>query len=84
MYRGELKMIQENCYWYIDESVPENEQKISAMCEQCHKTKQAGWFWKGKEQGYGDYDVSCSLCKTPIYIRETHAKNQENKTTVQE
>jgi hypothetical protein len=58
-----------DCYWFVDAARPVEEQTIQAMCLECHTTNNFGWYWSAK-QGYGDYDVFCSICKKPIYLKE--------------
>lgn len=67
-----MSKIQEDCYWFIDARLPENERKIQAMCVDCHRTNTFGWFWLGSHQGYGDYDLRCSICGKSIHERETN------------
>lgn len=52
----------EDCYWYVDDRVQKKKQKMQALCTECHKTHDFGWFWQGSELGYGDYDLACSIC----------------------
>jgi hypothetical protein len=72
-----------DCYFYIDTSLPENEQKVAGVCTDCQRIKkfEPVWYWSGK-RGYGDYDLCCSICKKPIYIRESNndqANNEDSK-----
>ena len=71
-------MIQENCYWYINEELPPDQQTMLAMCVDCNKDKNTGWFWHGKASGYGDYDLYCSICKRTIYERENNADKDQD------
>jgi len=61
-------MEKENCYWFVDNNLPENERKMAALCEKCHdeKYKDLGWFWPGAQKGYGPYDIICTFCKKII------------------
>lgn len=68
--------IQEDCYWFIDPLLPSDKQVMSAMCVECHETHDLGWFWPGKNKGYGDYDLTCCLCNK--VIRQRPRKNGEN------
>jgi len=61
-----------DCYWYVDERIPEAERKMMAMCAKCHKSHGFGWFWEGSALGYGDYDLKCSICETTIHQREKY------------
>ena len=65
-----MSKIQEDSYWVIDESVPEDERKIQALCIECATEKKCGWFWKGSITGYGNYDLKCSVCEHIIHQRE--------------
>jgi hypothetical protein len=69
--------MKKDCYWFVDKTNPE-EQTIQAMCLDCHRTNQLGWFWNGERQGYGDYDLFCSICNKPIYIRRESSNDQTN------
>ena len=60
--------IKENSYWFLEDEEPEA--KIIAICEICAKKSQKGWFWDGKNLGYGDYDLFCKECGNAIYLRE--------------
>lgn len=60
-----INTIQENSYWFLDGEGEES--KIVAICEICAKKHQKGWFWDGKNLGYGDYDLNCNYCKNVIY-----------------
>jgi hypothetical protein len=63
--------IQEPCFWYIDQEIPEHERKMQACCVECQKsTNIKGWYWAGDEIGYGDYDLECSFCKKSLHKRE--------------
>lgn len=70
-------LIIDDSYWFVDETDPENA-KISALCEICHLKENKGWHWQGKQLGYGDYDLYCSVCNKAIYLRDKNDK--ENKT----
>jgi len=71
-------MPKEDCYWYVDRTVPEDKQTIQVMCTDCYKKEnfeeyalhERPWFWNGSKLGYGDYDLNCSLCGHVIYLRE--------------
>jgi hypothetical protein len=63
----------EDCYFWIDEKLPENEQKINILCEKCQlKNPDLGWFWEGSKLGYGPFDFICSKCNHII-----HSKSKE-------
>jgi len=59
----------QNCYFYVDNTLPEEEQKISVMCLKCHDEKypKVGWFWNAQEKGYGPFKYICSKCQNTIY-----------------
>ena len=60
-------LIQEDCYFFIDENIPEEERPVSVLCKSCHKDNQIGWFWQGSKRGYGPYDIKCSKCNRYVY-----------------
>jgi hypothetical protein len=49
------------CFFWIDNSLNEEDQIVVAICEECQKTqkKENAWFWK---DGYGNFDVNCHIC----------------------
>lgn len=71
----------EDCYFFLDESVPEDERKMKVLCVTCQKEKMpdTGWFWKGSSLGYGPFNFICSLCGHIIYSPN---KNEEKKETI--
>lgn len=49
----------EDCYWFVDNP----SETIKALCVECNKNaSKKGWFWKGSEIGYGNYNLNCSVC----------------------
>jgi hypothetical protein len=60
-------LVQEDCYFFVDENIPENIRPMSALCVECHKNKEVGWFWEGSSRGYYIYDIKCSVCGKDIY-----------------
>lgn len=64
----------ENCYFYIDQNLPEEQKAVEAMCCKCHEMPEnsalGGWFWPGSVKGYGPYDIVCNLCGHKIYVYE--------------
>jgi hypothetical protein len=57
-----------DCYFFIDESVPEEKRKISVLCVECHDTKmpKTGMFYEGSKEGYGPFDYKCCVCGTLV------------------
>lgn len=61
--------IPENCYFWIDNTVPEEQRMMNVMCVECHDTKHPtleAWFWEGAK-GYGPYDFICDECGKVIH-----------------
>ena len=58
-----------DCYFFVDQSVPEEEQTMSVLCIECHdeKSPTIGWFYKGSTEGYGPFEYKCELCDKVIY-----------------
>ena len=53
----------EDCYFFVDSSLPEEERTINCMCLKCHdKHPETGWFWHGSKAGYGPNEFTCDLC----------------------
>ena len=63
-------MIQKNCFFYIDSSLKQEEQKIQSICVDCynnkHKNKKC-WFWNGEKLGYGPWQINCDYCNSVIH-----------------
>ena len=74
-----MSLIKENSYWFTDSD--EEDAKIHALCEICHKKENSGWFWDGKRLGYGDYDLFCFKCGNAIHIRESEQPTSAKETT---
>jgi hypothetical protein len=53
----------EDCFFYVDTSIPKEDQVINCMCLSCHeKNPNLGWFWNGSQMGYGEHDYICNKC----------------------
>ena len=53
----------EDCYIWMDETIPEDQRTMNILCEQCHvKYPGLGWFWEGSRLGYGPFDFICNKC----------------------
>lgn len=65
---GKHAPAQQDCFWFLEGEG--EEAMIRALCVQCAEETQKGWFWKGSELGYGDYDLFCSRCQAKIHIRD--------------
>jgi hypothetical protein len=60
--------MEENCWFYMDETVPEEEQTINVLCCDCHeKFPTLGWFWEGSKRGYGPFDFICEKCGHKVH-----------------
>jgi len=56
-----------DCFFYTEESLPLEQQKIKVMCVECKKKNpDLGWFWEGSRLGYGPFVFVCSKCGTII------------------
>lgn len=73
-------VIQEDCVWFLDGRLPEEEQKMQAMCLECAKKHDFGWYWNGASVGYGDYDLNCCFCDCTLHQREKENANENKKT----
>jgi hypothetical protein len=59
----------ENCYFWIDNTVPEEQRMMNVMCVECHDKNHPdleAWFWEGIK-GYGPYDFICDKCGKVIH-----------------
>jgi hypothetical protein len=59
-----------NCYFYIDESLPIEDQVVESICVDCHKKSYKDkpcWFWHGENLGYGPWDIKCKVCNNFIH-----------------
>jgi hypothetical protein len=66
------------CYFWIDNSVPFEEQVVVAICESCQNSKQLknAWFWQDK---YGNFDINCHICNCAIHNFDQKARNDKRK-----
>lgn len=57
-------VMSEDCYFFIDPSVPQEQQKMSVLCVECHNEHMpdTGMFWAGSREGYGPFNYKCCLC----------------------
>jgi hypothetical protein len=61
----------EDCFFFIDYSVPETEQKMSVLCIDCQSIfKIEAWLYRGTENGYGPFDYKCCKCDKLIHSKE--------------
>lgn len=71
----------ENCYFWLDARVPEDERTMSVMCVKCHDEKfpALGWLWEGSKNGYGPHDYVCDMCGHVIKkaVGNTKLENEE-------
>jgi hypothetical protein len=74
-----MKKTQEDCYFWIDESIPRENRTISIFCTSCRDRERPdiGWFWQGSTLGYGPFDFVCCVCGHMIHSAERD--NSENK-----
>jgi len=71
--------MEEDCYFWIDQSLPEDEQFMNVLCVECHNGKypQLGWFWEGSTKGYGPYDFTCGVCGKLVHAAPNNEKESE-------
>lgn len=72
----------EDCYFLVDDTVPEDERTMKVLCLKCRDEKMpnAGWLWKGSCLGYGPFDFICSWCGHVVYSPNQDEKEKEAKT----
>jgi hypothetical protein len=70
----------DNCYFWIDESIPHEERKISVFCIKCRNEKRPdiGWFWEGAKLGYGPFNFICCICGHKIHPVEKEIDENDN------
>ena len=58
-----------DCYFFIDQNKPVEEQHILCLHESCRNEYYpgVGWFYKGSKEGYGPWDFVCHHCKQIIH-----------------
>lgn len=58
-----------DCYFFVDSTVPEEQQKISVLCVECHNTKmpKTGMFYQGSKDGYGPFNYKCCVCSKLVH-----------------
>lgn len=73
-----------DCYFFVDASVSEKDQKMSVLCTSCRDEKmpETGWFYKGSVEGYGPFTYKCCLCELVIHSADQGINGKEEiKTT---
>ena len=69
----------EDCFFFIDESVPPEERKMSVICVDCQeKHKLNAWFYDGSRSGYGPYDFKCCKCGKLVHSKEEYQEHEED------
>lgn len=70
-----------NCYFLVDDSLPEDKRKMMVFCESCREKiiPDKGWFWEGSKFGYGPFDFICCSCKSVIYSPNKNHDNEEER-----
>jgi len=60
----------EDCYFWIDQSIPYEDRKMNPVCIKCREEKRPDidWFWRGSKLGYGPFDFICCFCGHEISI----------------
>lgn len=59
-----------NCYFYIDQSLPVEDQRVDSICLECYEKSYKDkpcWFWNGENLGYGPWDIKCNICNNFIH-----------------
>lgn len=72
-------MKDQDCYFFVDLSIPEEERTISVMCVKCHDEEmpETGWFYRGSAEGYGPFDYQCELCGQFVHKVSDDEDDQE-------
>lgn len=68
----------QDCYLWIDESVPEDERTMNVLCMECSKKFPGlGWFWEGSRLGYGPFEFTCNKCGHIVHHAPKHQNSNE-------
>ena len=71
--------IQEDCYFWIDNSIPEENRTMNIMCVFCQKEKKIdAWFWQGSTKGYGPFEYTCCFCGKVIHDAPYKTKSEQS------
>jgi len=70
-----------DCYFFVDESVPLQERKMSVLCVECHDNKmpETGMFYHGSKEGYGPFDYKCCICGQ--LVNDSDEYDEEDSTS---
>jgi len=62
----------ESCYFYVDGTLPPEQQRMQPMCLDCHNKLESkvGSYWDGS-LGYGPFDFICGVCDKVIHKGST-------------
>jgi len=76
-----MNVQQENCYLWMDQSIPEEERTMNVLCEKCHlKYPGLGWFWEGSRLGYGPFEFICNKCGHIVHsVHTTSSDVKQNQ-----
>lgn len=73
-----------DCYFFVDQEVPEKDQKMLVMhveCRNTHKPNQ-GWFYQGSVEGYGPFDFRCCICNELVHKAELNGQEYDEEEDV--
>ena len=70
----------EDCFFFIDHTVPEEERTMSVICVPCHEKHgpDAAMFWSCKE-GYGPFDYKCCKCGKLVHSKDEYDDYEEDE-----
>lgn len=79
-------MSDQDCYFFVDLSIPEEDRSMSVLCLECHDQKMpdTGWFYEGSKEGYGPFDYQCAICGNYVHKAEDDEDHQEEIETASE
>lgn len=72
----------EDCFFFIDYEVPEEERKMSVCCLECkieHYPDTDMYFHLGSKEGYGPFDYKCCKCGKLVHSIEEHDEYEEDE-----
>lgn len=69
----------EDCFFFIDYEVPEEERTMSVVCVACHEQQMPdiGMFWSAKN-GYGPFDYKCCKCGKLVHSKNEYDYEEED------
>lgn len=74
----------EDCFFFIDYSVPEEDRTMSIVCIECHEKymPDVGMYWNAND-GYGPFDYKCCKCGKLVHGKDEYDNTDEEDDEIE-